>query len=130
MQPRLIQEIRRTVCRRGARLAGMDELPFTPLDLVAIDPARNVRRCWRVAAYRDLFGQVMIETHWGRIGTQGRDLVRSFADEAAALAYVRGLLARRGRAPQRIGVAYRPVTSICRHVDTSTVRLPLSPSPC
>ena len=98
----------------------MDELPFTPVDLVAIDTARNVRRRWRVAAYRDLFGQVMIETRWGRIGTQGRELVRSFADEDAAHAYVRGLFARRGRAMQRIGVAYRPPMPMRRHVDTST----------
>ena len=87
----------------------MDTLPFLPVELVAIDAARNIRRCWRVAAYRDLFGQVMIETGWGRIGGKGRALVRSFADEDAALRYVRELLARRGRAPQRIGVAYRPV---------------------
>ncbi|WP_294211120.1 WGR domain-containing protein [uncultured Sphingomonas sp.] len=100
----------------------MDELPFTPIDLVAIDAARNVRRRWRVAAYRDLFGQVMIETRWGRIGTQGRELVRSFADEAAARAYVRGLLARRERAVRRIGVAYRPMVPTRRHVDTSTDR--------
>jgi len=46
--------------------------------------------------------------------------VRSFADEAAACAYVRGLLARRGRAVRRIGVAYRPVVPTRRHVDTST----------
>ena len=95
----------------------MDELPFTPIDLVALDPARNVRRRWRVAAYRDLFGRVMIETGWGRIGTRGRELVRSFADEGEAHAYVRALLARRGRAPRRIGVAYKAATSISRHVD-------------
>ena len=98
----------------------MDELPFTPIDLAAIDAARNVRRRWRVAAYRDLFGQVVIETCWGRIGTRGRAQVRSFADEGAACAYVRGQLARRGRAVRRIGVAYQPAMPTRRHVDTST----------
>ena len=107
----------------------MDELPFTPIDLVAIDAGRNVRRRWRVAAYRDLFGQVMIETRWGRIGTQGRELVRSFADEAAACAYVRGLLARRGRAVRRIGVGYQPAPPTPRRVDNSTGLGPPSPSP-
>lgn len=96
----------------------MDELPFTPIDLVALDPARNVRRRWRVAAYRDLFGRVIIETGWGRIGTRGRELVRSFSDEGEAHAYVRALLARRARAPRRIGVAYRPAASSARRVDT------------
>lgn len=96
---------------------GMDDLPFTPVELVAIDAARNIRRRWRIAAYRDLFGQVMVETGWGRIGGRGRELVRSFADEAAAQVYVRRLLARRTCAPRRLGVAYRPLPT-CLHVDT------------
>lgn len=107
----------------------MDKLPFTPIDLAAIDAARNVRRRWRVAAYRDLFGQVMIETRWGRIGARGRELVRSFADEGAARAYVRGLLARRGRAVRRIRIVCRPVTPIPRRVDNPTGLAPPSPSP-
>lgn len=95
---------------------GMDDLPFTPVELVAIDAVRNIRRRWRIAAYRDLFGQVMVETGWGRIGGRGRELVRSFADEATARAYVRRLLARRTSAPRRLGVAYQPL-SRCLHVD-------------
>lgn len=107
----------------------MDTLPFTPVELVAIDTARNIRRRWRVAAYRDLFGQVMIETGWGRIGGRGRDLVRSFADEADALRYVRALLARRGRATRRIGVRYRPAAPTRLHVDNSTGLAPSAPLP-
>ena len=109
----------------------MDTLPFTPLELVAIDTGRNIRRRWRVAAYRDLFGRVMIETGWGRIGGQGRDLVRSFADEDAALRYVRALLARRASATRRIGVGYRPTNPTRRGVDMPTGRarpVPLSSS--
>ncbi|MEH3158286.1 MAG: hypothetical protein PGN08_04730 [Sphingomonas taxi] len=49
----------------------MDELPFTPVELVAVDAARNIRRRWRVAACRDLFGHVLVETGWGRIGGRG-----------------------------------------------------------
>lgn len=92
----------------------MDTLPFTPVELVAIDPARNIRRRWRVAAYRDLFGTVIIETGWGRIGATGGMLARSFTDEAEAARYVRMLLARRRRAPRRIGVGYID----CRHAYT------------
>ena len=107
----------------------MDTLPFTPLELVAIDPGRNIRRRWRVAAYRDLFGRVMIETGWGRIGGRGRDLVRSFADEGEALRYVRALLARRGRSTRRIGVAYRPANPTRRGVDVLTIRAPSALAP-
>lgn len=104
----------------------MDDLPFTPVELVAIDARRNVRRRWRIAASRDLFGQVMIETGWGRIGARGRTLVRSFGAEAEALRYVRALLARRGTAMHRIGVGYRPATPTRLRVDmTKTVTLPI-----
>lgn len=83
-------------------------LPFTPVELVAIDPARNCFRRWRVAASRDLFGRLVIETHWGRIGARGQVRCVSFADEGAALRHVRALLARRAGAVRRIGTAYVP----------------------
>lgn len=78
--------------------------------LVAIDSVRNLRRRWRVVAARDLFGRIVVETGWGRIGTHGRTLVRSFA-EGAALAYVRAALRQRASAPRRIGVAYVPTVA-------------------
>ena len=87
----------------------MDVLPFEPLELAALDPARNISRRWRVAATRDLFGRVMVETGWGRIGARGRVLVRSFAEEDEALRYVRALVARRRTARRRIGVSYERV---------------------
>ncbi|MCE3519989.1 WGR domain-containing protein, partial [Escherichia coli] len=98
----------------------MAPLPFIPVELVAIDAERNIRRRWRIAAYRDLFGAVIVETGWGRIGATGRVLVRSFAEEADAARYVGALLARRRRAPGRIGVAYRVASSTIRHVDSTT----------
>lgn len=87
----------------------MDALPFEPLALVAIDPTRNIRRRWQVAAYRDLFGQILIETRWGRIGAKGQGKVHSFEDPASAQAYVRALLLRREGARRRIGVPYVPL---------------------
>lgn len=84
----------------------METLPFEPLELVAIDPARNIRRRWQVTATHDLFGRVMVETRWGRIGSRGQHRVHSFADESEALRYVRALLARRATAPRRLGVRY------------------------
>ena len=84
------------------------DLPFVPMELTARDPALGIARRWRVVAYRDLFGMLMVETCWGRIGAGGQRMVRAFPSEAAALAHVRALLARRARAPRRIGVAYKP----------------------
>lgn len=84
----------------------METLPFEPLELVAINPARNIRRRWQVVAAHDLFGQLMVETQWGRIGRCGQQRVQSFADEGEALRYVRTLLARRATADRRLGVRY------------------------
>lgn len=87
----------------------MDALPFRSVELAALEPSRNVRRRWSVVAYRDLFGHVLIETCWGRIGAKGRTLVHSFANDADALRYVRALLSRRGTAQRRIGVSYKRI---------------------
>lgn len=106
----------------------MAPLPATPIRLVAIDPTRNIRRCWSVTATRDLFGHILVETHWGRIGTRGRSLTRSFAHEAEAARHVAALLARRAGAVRRIGIAYRPAPD-CRQVDTSAVLHLDSPHP-
>ena len=86
----------------------MDTLPALPIALVAIDPARNIRRRWSVTVARDLFGHMLVETRWGRIGARGRTLTVSFPDEAGATRHVAALLARRRGAVRRIGVAYRP----------------------
>lgn len=87
----------------------MDVLPLVPIELVAVDPARNIRRRWSLVAARDLFGHALVETDWGRIGSRGQHLVKSFADEQAALRYIRALLARRRTAERRLGVGYTPV---------------------
>lgn len=82
------------------------ELPFDPVELIAIDAPRNVHRRWRMAAMRDLFGTLMIETQWGRVGRPGQRLTRSFPDEATACAYADALLRKRATATRRIGVGY------------------------
>lgn len=85
----------------------MDPLPDMPIALVAVDVARNIRRRWSVTVARDLFGHVLVETRWGRIGARGRTLTVSFTDETRAARHVAALLARRRGAARRIGVAYR-----------------------
>jgi predicted DNA-binding WGR domain protein len=92
------------------------------ISLQARNPSRNVHRAWHAEAAPDLFGIWLVQTRYGRIGTEGRRLARSFPDEAAARAYLTRLLRRRATAPSRIGVAYRPVTTLsypppcCPHV--------------
>lgn len=83
-------------------------LPSRPIELVAIDPARNIRRRYRIAVDRDLFGSWVVETGWGRIGAAGSRMTHCFDDPAEAARFVGRSLARRASAPRRIGVAYRP----------------------
>ena len=43
-----------------------------PVELVAVDPARNIRRRYAIVASVDLFGMIVVETRWGRIGVAYR----------------------------------------------------------
>src|SRR3546814_19693685 len=77
------------------------------LELIARNPARNIHRRYGILASVDLFGAVIVETHWGRIGAAGQHKVRSFAHGAEADRYVRSILARRNSARTRLGPASR-----------------------
>lgn len=57
----------------------------TCLHLRRIDPARNMRRFYRLSIQRDLFGGTSLVRTWGRIGTRGRQLVEAHDDEGQAI---------------------------------------------
>ncbi|AGH49289.1 hypothetical protein G432_07820 [Sphingomonas sp. MM-1] len=80
-----------------------------PVHLEAIDSARNMARGYSLWMSRDLFGEWVVETRWGRIGARGQSQVVSFVDGAAARAYVRSVLRRRAGLRRRGGVGYRLV---------------------
>ena len=82
-----------------------------PIELVALDPARNIRRRYSITASFDLFGMIVVETHWGRIGAGGQAQRYAFADRDAAERHIAATLRRRGTAETRIGVAYVPMTA-------------------
>lgn len=81
------------------------------LELVAVDPARNINRRYAIEVSEDLFGAMIVETAWGRIGGWSAAKRVSFTDRAGAERVVAGHLRRRATAARRIGVAYRPVGS-------------------
>jgi len=56
-----------------------------------------------------LFGSVIVEYGWGRIGTLGQKRTVSFAQEDDAERFVRSRLRERASARRRIGVDYRMV---------------------
>jgi predicted DNA-binding WGR domain protein len=49
-----------------------------------IDPGQGVRRFYSLMIERDLFGTVRLVRNWGRIGTNGQEMVEIFADELEA----------------------------------------------
>ena len=80
-----------------------------PVELVALDLARNIRRRYSIVASLDLFGMFVIDTRWGRIGAAGQAQRHAFADRAAAERHIAATMRRRSTAEARIGVAYRLV---------------------
>lgn len=79
------------------------------IDLVAIAPARNIRRRYAITTYDDLFGHVIVELNWGRIYTRGQGRTLSFPKHDEANRFVEAVLKRRSSAKKRLGVAYRRV---------------------
>lgn len=78
------------------------------IDLVALAPERNIRRRYAIAASRDLFGHVIVELSWGRIGTRGQYMRMSFERGDAAARFVARTLRRRSSAKARLGCSYEP----------------------
>jgi predicted DNA-binding WGR domain protein len=67
----------------------------THLHLRRIDPARNMRRYYRIAVHSDLFGQASLVREWGRM------MVETHPDEGRAI----NALMKLARAKQRKGYA-------------------------
>lgn len=80
------------------------------ISLRAVDRARNIARAYRIEAARDLFGHIIVEQSWGRIGARQRRIARSFASSEEALRHIAGLMSRRATAQRRIGTPYMSVT--------------------
>lgn len=71
------------------------------VQLRRLDPARNMKRYYRMTVQADLFGGASLIREWGRIGQRGQLLVESHPDEGQAIT----ALLRLARAKQRRGYA-------------------------
>jgi predicted DNA-binding WGR domain protein len=54
------------------------------LVLHRIDPEQGIRRFYSLMIERDLFGTVRLVRNWGRIGTNGREIVQEYPSELEA----------------------------------------------
>jgi predicted DNA-binding WGR domain protein len=81
---------------------------MNPVHLTRIDPARNMRRFYRLDVQPDLFGGVSLVREWGRIGRAGRlrlDPYPTSSDAQAALDHHRRAKERRGYMSTFLGTA-------------------------
>lgn len=76
-----------------------------------IDPDLNMARFYRIEVTPDLFGQIIVERRWGRIGSRGQHRMASYATTFSAEAAVCALV----RAKERRG--YIPMPDICRRPE-------------
>lgn len=71
---------------------------MTAITLRRTDPARNMRRFYRLDVQPDLFGAWGVVREWGRIGQPGRMRVDRYLTEAQAGAWMqRQRAAKQGR---------------------------------
>ncbi|WP_037155785.1 WGR domain-containing protein [Rhizobium freirei] len=57
----------------------------TPLHLRRIDPSQNMRRFYSLSIQPTLFGGASLIRHWGRIGTNGQEMMETFDESSAAV---------------------------------------------
>ena len=72
----------------------------------AVDRDRNMARDYQLTVSQDLFGWIIVERAWGRIGARQKVLREAFEEESSAIAHIEGIKRRRASAAHRIGVEY------------------------
>ncbi|MCA8909870.1 MAG: hypothetical protein KDA64_18570 [Rhodospirillaceae bacterium] len=80
-------------------------MTFFACDLEA--RAGRLARAYHVVVSKDLFGMIVVEVTFGRIGTVGRMLRFAEPEIGPARTKLRQVLLRRLSAPHRLGTAYR-----------------------
>jgi predicted DNA-binding WGR domain protein len=70
---------------------------MSAVHLARVDPARNMRRFYRLDVQPDLFGDFAVVKEWGRIGARGRMVGEWHTTEAAAIAALQCQAARKRR---------------------------------
>ena len=70
--------------------------------LYRVDPDLNMARFYRVEVLPDLFGDIIVERHWGRIGGRGQFRAASYRSTSLAEAAVSALLIAKERRGYRV----------------------------
>ena len=73
-----------------------------PDHLQKCDPDRNMARFYRVEVLPDLFGDIIVERGWGRIGGRGQFRAASYRSTSLAEAAASALLSAKERRGYRV----------------------------
>lgn len=82
------------------------------LRLKAEAPERNVARFYTLRTSTNLWGEVVVSSSYGRIGTHGNVKHRYFTDSSQANTYITTVLRKRLNAANRIGCNYEIVSFV------------------
>jgi len=75
----------------------MQAKPTRQVQMTRIRPERREWRFYRLEIVTDLFGTLLLQCSWGRIGTDGQQRCEPFTDEMTAIAALDRQAARKQR---------------------------------
>jgi predicted DNA-binding WGR domain protein len=78
----------------------------------AQSPERNVARFYTLRKHTNLWGDIVVSSSFGRIGTHGNVKHQYFSDTAQADSYINTVIRKRLAARTRIGCNYQVCSSI------------------
>ena len=70
--------------------------------LYRVDPDLNMARFYRIEVLPDLFGDIIVERRWGRIGGRGQSRAESYRSTSLADAAAAALLRAKERRGYRV----------------------------
>jgi len=79
---------------------------FAQIDLEAINPLKKVDRYYTVLISPNLFGEIALETIYGRNGTRGQKRTYTFSTDQECLLKLNEVLKKRLNAHGRLGTNY------------------------
>lgn len=77
------------------------------IHLEARHPSLNLARVYSIDLTQDLFGDWILKTTYGRIGSGGQTKCYAFKTAEAALPKVKSILSKRASAPRRLACHYQ-----------------------
>ena len=79
---------------------------FARIELEAKNKSNNLNRYYNIVIFKNLFGELSLQTVYGRIGQKGQTKTYIFPEKDECLKKLKQILKKRLQAKKRIGVDY------------------------